>query len=64
MNIATLISGGVDSAVAVHLLREQGHRPDLFYIRIGMDTDDGMFGILSFYIKLVAFLCFSNPGFL
>ena len=42
MNIATLISGGVDSAVAVHLLREQGHRPDLFYIRIGMDTDDGL----------------------
>ncbi len=41
-NIAALISGGVDSAVAVHLLCEQGFRPDLFYIRIGMDTDDGL----------------------
>lgn len=42
MNIAGLISGGVDSAVAVHLLCEQGYKPDLFYIRIGMDTDDGL----------------------
>lgn len=42
MNIAALISGGVDSAVAVHLLCEQGYKPDLFYIRIGMDTDDGL----------------------
>lgn len=39
MNIAALISGGVDSAVAVHLLCEQGYKPDLFYIKIGMDTD-------------------------
>ena len=42
MKIATLLSGGVDSAVAVHLLCEQGYRPDLFYIKIGMDTDDGL----------------------
>lgn len=35
--IALLVSGGVDSAVAAHLLCEQGHRPDLFYIRIGPD---------------------------
>jgi tRNA-specific 2-thiouridylase len=28
MNVAALISGGVDSAVAVHLLCEQGHKPD------------------------------------
>ena len=42
MNLAALISGGVDSAVAVHLLCEQGYKPDLFYIRIGMDTDDGL----------------------
>lgn len=41
MNIAMLISGGVDSAVAVHRLVEQGHRPHLFYIRIGLDTDEG-----------------------
>lgn len=33
--IALLVSGGVDSALAAHLLCEQGFRPDLFYIRIG-----------------------------
>lgn len=39
MEIAALLSGGVDSSVAVHLLKEQGLTPTLFYIRIGMDTD-------------------------
>lgn len=39
MTIAALLSGGVDSSVAVHLLCEQGYRPDLFYIKIGMDDD-------------------------
>jgi tRNA-specific 2-thiouridylase len=42
MNIATLISGGVDSAVVVHLLCEQGLKPDLFYIKIGMDGQDDL----------------------
>ena len=37
MNIAVLLSGGVDSSVAVHLLCEQGYRPSLFYIRISRD---------------------------
>lgn len=40
MNIAALLSGGVDSSVAVHLLCEQGYKPDLFYIKIGM-VDQG-----------------------
>ena len=37
MNVAVLLSGGVDSAVVVHRLKEQGIDPTLFYIRIGMD---------------------------
>ncbi|MDE6581897.1 MAG: tRNA 2-thiouridine(34) synthase MnmA [Duncaniella sp.] len=41
MKVAVLISGGVDSAVAVHRLLEQGHDLHLFYIRIGLDTDEG-----------------------
>ena len=39
--LCVLLSGGVDSAVATHLLYEAGYRPDLYYIRIGMD--DGQF---------------------
>ena len=41
MAIAVLISGGVDSAVVVHQLKEQGKDLHLFYIRIGMDNDEG-----------------------
>lgn len=42
MNIAVLVSGGVDSAVVVHELVEQAeHDLQLFYIRIGMDNDEG-----------------------
>lgn len=40
MRIAALISGGVDSAVAVHRLVSEGHDVHLFYIRIG--RDDGL----------------------
>lgn len=38
---AMLLSGGVDSAVALHRLVEQGDSPHLFYIRIGLDGDGG-----------------------
>ena len=41
MKVAALISGGVDSAVSVHRLLEEGHDLHLFYIRIGLDTSEG-----------------------
>ncbi len=47
MNIAALVSGGVDSSVVVHLLKEQGFEPTLFYIRIGMEEDKAPSGPLS-----------------
>lgn len=40
MNIATLISGGVDSSVVVYLQKEAGITPTLFYIKIGQDDDE------------------------
>lgn len=39
--IAMLVSGGVDSAVALELLVRAGHDLTLFYIRIGRDDDSG-----------------------
>lgn len=41
MNIAALVSGGVDSSVVVHRLKEMGFDPTIFYIRIGMEQEDG-----------------------
>ena len=41
MKISVLISGGVDSAVVLHLLHEAGHELHPFYIRIGMDNGEG-----------------------
>ncbi|MDR1847222.1 MAG: tRNA 2-thiouridine(34) synthase MnmA [Bacteroidales bacterium] len=41
MNIAALVSGGVDSSVCVHLLKEAGFDPTIFYIRIGMEKENG-----------------------
>ena len=41
MKIAALVSGGVDSSVVVHQLKEAGYDPTIFYIRIGMEDEDG-----------------------
>ncbi len=39
--VAALLSGGVDSSVAVAMLVEQGVQPDLWYIQIGPERDAG-----------------------
>jgi tRNA-specific 2-thiouridylase len=41
MEIAALVSGGVDSSVVVHQLKEAGLDPVIFYIRIGMEDREG-----------------------
>lgn len=38
--IALLLSGGVDSSVALHMLCKAGEKPDCYYIHIGPDKDD------------------------
>lgn len=38
--IAVLLSGGVDSAVVVHELAQQGLTPDCFYIKIGPEENE------------------------
>ena len=39
MRSAILLSGGVDSSVALHLMMEEGEEPDLFYIHIGAEEE-------------------------
>lgn len=39
MEIAALVSGGVDSSVTVHQLKESGFEPHIFYIKIGLEDD-------------------------
>jgi tRNA-specific 2-thiouridylase len=41
MDIAALVSGGVDSSVVVYRLKEAGYEPVIFYIRIGMEEKGG-----------------------
>mgnify|MGYP001767538041 CR=1 FL=1 len=41
MQIAALVSGGVDSSVIVPLLKDQGFDPVIFYIQIGMENEPG-----------------------
>ncbi len=39
MNIAVLVSGGVDSSVALRLLQEQGHTVTAFYLKIWLEDE-------------------------
>ena len=39
MNIAALVSGGVDSSVTIPRLKEMGYDPTIFYIKIGMEDE-------------------------
>lgn len=39
MKIAVLISGGVDSSVALRLLKEQGHDLEAFYLKIWLEDE-------------------------
>ena len=41
MEIAALVSGGVDSSVVVYRLKEMGYDPVIYYIKIGMEDKDG-----------------------
>lgn len=44
MNIAMLISGGVDSSVALRLLHEQGHTITAFYLKIWLEDELSFLG--------------------
>lgn len=44
MNIAVLLSGGVDSSVALKLLQEQGHSITAFYLKIWLEDELSFLG--------------------
>jgi tRNA (5-methylaminomethyl-2-thiouridylate)-methyltransferase len=44
MNIAVLLSGGVDSSVALRLLQEQGHDVTAFYLKIWLEDELAFLG--------------------
>jgi tRNA-specific 2-thiouridylase len=56
MQIAALLSGGVDSSTVLHLLCEQGYKPDIFYIKIGMEGDSGLSCNAEEEMELVSFI--------
>jgi len=44
MKIAVLISGGVDSSVALRLLKDQGHQLEAFYLKIWLEDELAFLG--------------------
>src|SRR5436190_4116649 len=44
MNIAVLVSGGVDSSVALRFLQQQGHQVTAFYLKIWLEDELSFLG--------------------
>lgn len=44
MEIAVLLSGGVDSSLALHLLREEGHTLRAFYLKVWLEEELSFLG--------------------
>ena len=44
MKIAVLVSGGVDSSLALNLLKEQGHDLTAFYLKIWLENELSFLG--------------------
>ncbi|PID51970.1 MAG: tRNA 2-thiouridine(34) synthase MnmA [Candidatus Moraniibacteriota bacterium] len=44
MKIAVLVSGGVDSSVALHKLKKQGHDVEAFYLKIWLEDEMSFLG--------------------
>ena len=44
MKIAMLISGGVDSSVALRLLQDAGHEIEAFYMKIWLEDELAFLG--------------------
>lgn len=44
MNVAVLVSGGVDSAVALNLLKQQGHQVTAYYLKIWLEDELSFLG--------------------
>ncbi|MFA5986976.1 MAG: tRNA 2-thiouridine(34) synthase MnmA [Parcubacteria group bacterium] len=45
MKIAVLVSGGVDSSVALHMLTQQGYEVDAFYLKIWLEDEMSFLGV-------------------
>lgn len=52
MNIAVLVSGGVDSSVALKLLKDQGHTVTAFYLKIWLEDELSYLGDCPWEIDL------------
>ncbi len=44
MEVAVLLSGGVDSSLALHLLREEGHQLRAFYLKVWLEEELAFLG--------------------